>query len=145
MINTTKPTVQNGKQERMKIQGREELKIVKEKERDKKRNQQMTMQSVYLIACEALVLSNKSTVSQDKYLQSKRNHQKIQIYLTKLVLIEGTSEIRSIIGMDRFKMAKDLAIDSTWHKNSDNNRKRGQKRREFYLLLSLTDSIIYSY
>lgn len=145
MINTIKQIVQTGKQAKMKIREREELRVAKEKELEKRKNQSMMMQLVQLIAIEALEQSNKLIVSLERYLSSKRNQQTISIYHFNWVLVKQANEIKTIIGMDRLKMIKGLVIDSIWHRNSDNNRKRGQERKEYYLLLLLTDSIIYSY
>lgn len=43
MINTIKQIVQTGKQEKMKIREREELRVAKEKELEKRKNQSMMM------------------------------------------------------------------------------------------------------
>ena len=144
-INITRLIVQNGKEEKMKIQEREEQKVAKENELEKRKSQQTMMQSAYLIVCEALAQSNRSTVSQGKFLFSKRTPLKISIFLFKQALIDQAKETNNIIGMDRNNMIRDLVIGNILHKNKDSSRKRRQERREFYLLLLLTDSIIYSH
>jgi hypothetical protein len=63
MINTIRPIVQSGKEEKMKIREQGEDKAIKERELEKRRNPLKMTQSAYLIACEVHGQSNRSIVN----------------------------------------------------------------------------------